>query len=102
MPTDFQKTIEAKKKEAKTSDAEEARAVQKMTEEEQAAYEAMSPAERTAHMKKLLAESKSNLIKSTFGERSATAPKVTPGNINQSSYDRARKELAGEEKTKDQ
>tara|TARA_R110000824_G_scaffold225985_3_gene413654 strand:- start:542 stop:799 length:258 start_codon:yes stop_codon:yes gene_type:complete len=76
MPTDFQKTIEAKKKEAKTSDAQEALAIQNMTDEQQAKYKAMSTTEKAAHMKELLAKSKSKLVESAYGERSATAPKV--------------------------
>jgi len=81
MTTDFQKTIEAAKTKAKATDAQEALAKQNMTEEEQAAYRAMSDTEKAAHMKELLAKSESNLVKSTFGEKTATAPKVTPGTV---------------------
>jgi hypothetical protein len=76
MPTDFQKTIEAKKKEATTRDAQETLAIQNMTDKQQAAYKAMSTTEKATHMEKLLAQSKSKLVESAFGEKTATAPKV--------------------------
>ncbi|HIA02188.1 MAG TPA: hypothetical protein EYN66_09795 [Myxococcales bacterium] len=77
MPTtEYTEKLETARAKATTRDAQETLAIQNMTDKQQAAYKAMSTTEKATHMEKLLTQSKSKLVESAFGEKTATAPKV--------------------------